>query len=378
MADEDPPAAAEAEAAARMRVPMPQFDGVDATSHVAREFLGSFDDWCDLANYDEAQKARALRYALKGVAKRWWTSEERGQAVDVANWGQVTAAFRARFLTPPNPRYIDEELGKLTQQPKESVRAYLDRVKIAVSLLQDLWPIPAADAPAARAAKQIANQLVYEKLVLQFFLRSLRPAIKSGIAQAPGLVTLQDFVQAAVRSEELLSEVKPASAPIASVSSDVASIGTPTSGSKQKTKNKKKETVASSASGSSSSNPNARSNKPSPSTVPPEGYVCRICNIPGHWIQFCPHKGAKPAKAQSRQLQAVTYQPVVPQPGSYFPMASPVNVYQAQPRLQGSPSTVPQSYVLNPAPPAPPVAYQAHPSADPPEMASLDNPQPFR
>jgi len=27
---------------------------------------------------------------------------------------------------------------------------------------------------------------------------------------------------------------------------------------------------------------------PRPHQVPPEGYVCRLCNIPGHWIQACP------------------------------------------------------------------------------------------
>jgi len=31
------------------------------------------------------------------------------------------------------------------------------------------------------------------------------------------------------------------------------------------------------------------------STTPPDGYVCRLCSNPGHWIQVCPTKktGAK-------------------------------------------------------------------------------------
>jgi hypothetical protein len=30
-------------------------------------------------------------------------------------------------------------------------------------------------------------------------------------------------------------------------------------------------------------------------SVPPDGYVCRLCSTPGHWIQVCPTKktGAK-------------------------------------------------------------------------------------
>ncbi len=344
--------------AARMRVPMPVFDGADASgigSHAAREFIESFNDWCELAEYDDDQKARALRYALKGVAKSWWTSEQRSRAVDLTDWPAASAAFRARFVSPPNPRFIDEELGKLTQRPKESVRAYLDRVKIAVSLLQDLWPIPPGDNAVVREAKRVGNQLVYERLVLQFFLRSLRPAIKSGIAQAPGLITLQDFVQASVRAEELLAEVKPASAPVAEVSTEVAGVKVDSSKGKSK-KNKKKETVSVTGSSTApSSNPNARANPPNPNSTPPSGYVCRICHVPGHWIQYCPNKGSKRADASSapsRPLQTVTYHPVVPQPGSYLPMASPINVFQPVHSAQGGASVVPHAYA-GPSPPAP-------------------------
>lgn len=30
---------------------------------------------------------------------------------------------------------------------------------------------------------------------------------------------------------------------------------------------------------------------------PPEGYTCRICNVPGHWIQECPEKTERQKKA---------------------------------------------------------------------------------
>ena len=33
--------------------------------------------------------------------------------------------------------------------------------------------------------------------------------------------------------------------------------------------------------------------------LPPDGYVCRLCSVPGHWIQVCPTKktGSKKRKA---------------------------------------------------------------------------------
>jgi len=39
----------------------------------------------------------------------------------------------------------------------------------------------------------------------------------------------------------------------------------------------------------------ANDNKRKAKSAPPDGYVCRLCNIPGHWIQVCPTKktGAK-------------------------------------------------------------------------------------
>ena len=36
--------------------------------------------------------------------------------------------------------------------------------------------------------------------------------------------------------------------------------------------------------------------KDRPREVPPDGYVCRVCNTPGHWIQNCPNKHVKRAK----------------------------------------------------------------------------------
>eukprot|EP00986_Skeletonema_menzelii_P019499 scaffold28231_cov143-Skeletonema_menzelii.AAC.1 len=34
--------------------------------------------------------------------------------------------------------------------------------------------------------------------------------------------------------------------------------------------------------------------------IPPEGYVCRLCNVPGHWIQVCPTKTMDQQQQQQR------------------------------------------------------------------------------
>lgn len=38
------------------------------------------------------------------------------------------------------------------------------------------------------------------------------------------------------------------------------------------------------------------------STVPPDGYVCKICAIPGHWIQQCPLRHTQPPPHYSQNL----------------------------------------------------------------------------
>ena len=212
MADEDLIAAAADLAVvaeqARMRITMPVFDSNKENPKAAKEFFERFDGFCTIVGYTNVQKATALRYALSGVAQTWWNTEHES-STDMMNWVTVQTQFKARFYKDPSPRFIDEELGKLSQRKGESVRSLLDRVKGVVNLFDQLWPIPGADNDANRAAKTIGNQLVHDKLVLQFFLRHLRADIKSGISQAPGMITLDDYVTAAVRAEDLLAEAKP-------------------------------------------------------------------------------------------------------------------------------------------------------------------------
>ena len=45
----------------------------------------------------------------------------------------------------------------------------------------------------------------------------------------------------------------------------------------------------------SNATPNDGTKKRKAESTPPDGYVCRLCSTPGHWIQVCPTKktGAK-------------------------------------------------------------------------------------
>lgn len=375
MADLLENAAADLAAAAenqRMRVAMPSFDNAKEDAMLAQDFFERFSGWCTMARYADAQKATALRYALSGSALVWWNSENRSTNVNMEVWADVQVAFEARFYKEPTPRYIDEELGKIHQKPKESVRTYLDRVKGAINLLDRLWPIPVANNAAQRQAKQVSNQLVHDKLVLQFFLRHLRPDIKTGMTQAQNMITLQDHVQAAIRAEELLAEMKPPAhnnnqAPIHTT--DSAEVATAETNKKKK---KKKQAANSggqqtplSAVGTGSTLPPSntqRLNPLNPSSVPPGNYKCHICQIPGHYIQFCPNKQRRPEGQQvQRPLQAMSVQPVVQQPGVLYYTQEQQQHMQQQHMMQLQQQQQQQFPPLS----STPSQYQAHPGQQP-------------
>jgi hypothetical protein len=48
-------------------------------------------------------------------------------------------------------------------------------------------------------------------------------------------------------------------------------------------------------------------------TVPPEGYVCKLCSVPGHWIQQCSEEGPPTNKSEKKKRKSSEheYQPGV-------------------------------------------------------------------
>ena len=49
-------------------------------------------------------------------------------------------------------------------------------------------------------------------------------------------------------------------------------------------------------------------------TVPPDGYICKLCSTPGHWIQQCPDRTQQSQKKR-KQHQDTTTTPHSYQPG---------------------------------------------------------------
>ncbi len=367
---------------AKMRLSVLTFDANKENFFLAKDFLDRFSGWCTLVGYNNAQKATAIRYSLTGNALVWWHCENDG-STDMTDWAEVQRVFRARFCKDPSPRYIDSELEKLRQRKHESVRCYLDRVRAVVNLLDQLWPIPATDAADVRTAKRAACDLVHDKLTLQFFLRDLNPDIKRVMAQTPNLLTLNDYVTAAIRAEETIAELQPKQSAVAQVAStDVEVVN-----SEPKRANKKKKDKASTKATSGStiappSNPNTSRPPLSPTSVPPGDYVCRICKVPGHYIQFCPQRSDR------RPIQAIqAAQPVGSTPG-YSMLPHPQHpqyssLWPSQP--QGvAPLLAQPPALMVPAPSQPaaavPQAYHAQPSLPSPgfEVADLSTQPLFR
>lgn len=61
------------------------------------------------------------------------------------------------------------------------------------------------------------------------------------------------------------------------------------------------------------------------SIVPPEDYICKLCNIPGHWLRDCslfePHQGHLRANHEHSQFPSVPERPSAgrhPPPGNYI------------------------------------------------------------
>ena len=342
-------------------LPMPRFSGegsdagVSEISVAARSFLTRFKDWAQISDLSDGRMAKSLGYALTGAASAWFTAVHRNNKVDTDDWPELEAAFCERFIKPVSPRYIDSELAKLPMKQGESVAIFLDRCELAQALLDDLWQVRAMDNH--REARQESLDRVHEAMVLQLFLRNLRPDIRQKLNLCQGLTSLHSHVAAAEQIEKGDQEAKrapQAGAAVAAIDADLNAI------------NQQQQRQGSSKQGGKKK-------------VPPPNYICRLCGTPGHFIYDCSrsdrqqHRRAKASPREPQQQQQQQQQGYRPQARQWAPRQQVHAMHSAAPPAFGAhhlphPQQVPQPFHQQQLyHPQPPLNYMYYaPSAPPP------------
>ena len=260
----------------RGKLPLPTFaaEGTSASSISidAEQFLSRFNDWASVCGFEGERKVKALGYALTDAAGNWHKQMSKRGKLSADDWAEVEREFRGRFVKAVSPRFIAGELNKLGQKPTESVADFLDRCELAQTLLDEQWAVEAG--AAHRADRLQVTDSVHQVMVLHHFLRHLRPEIGDNLALCQNLTTLDEHVKAAERIEKAGTEKALAKNNVAAINEELAAIG----GGQQR---KKKKT-------------------------PPPFYVCKICNVKGHYINDCPkseRQNRKRGQGQQQQQQ---------------------------------------------------------------------------
>ena len=296
------------------RLNMPEFAGNDGNtdsvvSMQAEAFLDKYNNWAGACAYTDQRKAQAFTNALTKDAKAWLLKTTRKKVIDVNNWTALTDAFKARFIRRLAPHYIATEMSKLAQRPNEAVATFFDRCELAQTLLDSDWNTPqvpnnldAAAIATYNTAWNTACRTISDKLTLHHFLRNLRPDISARLASCTNLTTVQEHVDAAEKIHASLRETRKAANHMAAI-----------------------ETAEVSA---TNAKPQRRTQKKS--SPPPPGYVCRLCQIKGHWIYECKlsdkvKNGANQSRGPPR-TQAPRHLGTTPQPTNQWqPKSFPIN-----------------------------------------------------
>ena len=289
------------------KVKMPTYNGKGGRV-VAAQFLADFEGWAGMSQLDDATKAYALNYALEGEAKTWlWKLTSEGRE-GINDYTTLKPLFTTRFKPPLSSDALAREVNNLKQKPNESVGSLADRCGIVQSLRDELNPIPAGDDQATRQAKQAQVQAVHDTLVKELFVSNLRPELHDKVISQTHLVTLADYIRAAQMEDDMLTERRSRhSNPSASTSStssttrsipmaelvtdedqgyaEIAALSDHLASLKKRFPGWKKRRTA--------------------SAIPPQGYVCNICRIAGHWISDCPQRKPRPPREQSKDKDTV-------------------------------------------------------------------------
>jgi len=310
-----PPAQPAAVVPEHGRLAMPEFAGNEGqadsiVSMQAEAFLNNYNNWAGACAYTDIRKAQAFNNALTKDAQAWLVSITRKKAFDVQNWELLQRAFKDRFISKLAPHYIATEMSKLQQRPNEAVRTFFDRCQLAQTLMDADWNTPEQPNPAYNAenlrtayATGWANacKKISDNLTLHHFLRNLKPEISTRLASCTTLTTIEEHVDAANKIQAAIRDKRQVAA------IDTAELSAVTTRPQRRPQKK--------------------------SSPPPPTYVCRLCQIKGHWIYECKlsdkvRNGGAQQRSPNRQTQqAPRHLGMTPQPtqNQWQPKSFPIN-----------------------------------------------------
>ena len=103
----------------------PSFKGL--VTDDADRWLKRFQSYADYCNMDDNRKLRIFRLMVEGAAEVWYN----GLANAVkANWGQLQAAFTAKYIDANHLNWLKEQhLFSRIQAPGEPVESYITDVR---------------------------------------------------------------------------------------------------------------------------------------------------------------------------------------------------------------------------------------------------------
>ena len=189
------------------RINPPTFSGEGPQMEVAETvntFIELFEAFCESQNYaEDAEKLGLLRHCFQPVpceASRWFsvTKREPGKATDT--WAEVKALLLQRFDIPKTANQLASLRASLVQQPKESVRAFADRVmsvQFELNKHRETVNIPTLNAAQRTAA---VNGFSNSDAAINY-LAGLKPGIRRVVNQAVPGTTFDDWVAIAARAE---------------------------------------------------------------------------------------------------------------------------------------------------------------------------------
>ena len=248
-----------------------------ATASVkATKFMQDYETWATTSKLKDEEKVMQFPPSLMGQASLWWGNLGRcswNHTYNLESWDDIKAEFLKEFTEEISTDYISKEIEKLRQKKDEHFKDFYRRAKTLFTMDMTVW---GGYFPKNRENNE-ALRRVQDRLFTSLLKQKMKPELLNKLAQTPNVETSDDIYKAALKIEdaELKARLSQRKTAVNAVSIDEDDQrGAPMAAMQTKPKKKAK--------------------KPGP------GYVCRICQKEGHWIQDCPdsdkqaRKGARP------------------------------------------------------------------------------------